>query len=117
MPGCTLPRHLGLELRDQAATSRGRCTAHREARVAGGATDRIEATDEPRAQPGPCLSLVRRGQNVRGAINDETRVDRRAADIEERLLGCPVLSDRPAVTVARRQNVGSRLATTDCEAS
>src|SRR5439155_2002912 len=110
MPGCTLPRHLGLEVRDQAATSRGGRTAHGEARVGRGAADRIEAPGKPGALPGPCLCLIRRGQDVRGAINDETRIDRRAADIEHRLLACPVLLDRPVATVDRRENVGSGLA-------
>src|SRR5207247_8695382 len=74
------------------------------------AADRIQAPRKPGALPCPCRCPVPRGQDARGAINDETRTDRRAADIEQCLLACPVLLDRPVATVDRRENVGSRLA-------
>src|SRR5205823_7437411 len=116
MPACTLPRHLGLVAGDETAISRGRPAAHGETRVACRAADGIKAPDKAGVLPGPRLPLVRGREDVRRAINDETHVHRRAANIEERLLRCLMLSDRPAATVARRQNVASRGTASDRDA-
>src|SRR5438552_7506866 len=111
MPACTLPRHLGPVAGDETATRGCRPAAHGETRVACRAADGIETPDEPGALPGPRLPLVGGREDVRRAINDETHVHRRAASIEERLLRCLMLSDRPVATVAGGQDVGPRLAT------
>src|SRR5438094_9174494 len=116
MPACTLPRHLGLVAGDETATSGCRPAAHGETRVACRAADGIEAPDKAGVLPGPRLPLVGGREDVRRAINDETHVHRRAANIEERLLRCLMLSDRPVATVARGQNVGPRLATSGRDA-